>query len=299
MNWTLRQVAVFCELAQDAHFARAAQRLGVSQPTVSKELRALEAALGTVLFSRSRGGTTLTPEGLALLPKAQAVLAAADALEHDAAQSRRRRVGLVRLAASPSLVHRTMPDLLRRLEQAHREVQVDVVEVDTGGVTAALERGQADVGVGHHVAAPVGGKAVTIAREELLVIVAKGLLPARPVADLSRLAHVPLALWPREQNPAYHDALIEVCRARGLDPLLLVGSSRLSGSRSYLLREGRAFALAPRDFALSEAHGARALRLARPAHVPVDMAWTTPPTPAARIVMAELRRLAGEAFTRA
>ena len=296
MKWTLRQVQVFCALADDPHFARTAQRLGLSQPTVSKELRQLERTLDTVLFLRSSGGSTLSPEGAALLPRAQAVLEAAAGLERAADEGRRRRQQQVRVAASPSLVHRTLPTLLRRLEQAHAQVQVDVVEVETGGVTTALERGLADVGIGHHVATPAGGRSRTVAREELFVIAAPGLLADGPVDDLSPLANIPLLTWPREQNRKYHDALVEVCRARGLDPLLLVGSSRLSGSRAYLLHEGRAFSLAARDFALSEAHGVRAAQLARPAHVPVDLAWMEPATPAARIVMTELRRIAAEEF---
>lgn len=294
MKWTLRQVQVFCALADDPHFARTAQRLGLSQPTVSKELRALERALGSALFNRSRGGTALTQEGATLLPLARAVLDSSERFDHLARTSRRHRMQHVRIAASPSLVHRTMPALLRRLEQAHATVRVDVIEVDTGGVTTALEEGRADVGIGHHVATPTGGRVRTIATEELLVIGAERLLGRRPIADLARFANVPLLIWPREQSPQYHDALLEVCRSRGLEPLLLLGTSRLSGSRAYLLHEGRAFALAPRDFALSEAHGVRATRLAQPASVPVSLAWMEPAAPAAKIVMAELRRIAVE-----
>jgi len=294
MKWTLRQAQVFCALADDPHFARTAQRLGLSQPTVSKELRALERALGATLFSRSRGGSALTSDGGVLLPLAQAVMDAAERFDDLAHTSRRHRIQHVRIAASPSLVHRTMPALLRRLEQAHAAVQVDVIEVDTGGVTPALDEGRADIGIGHHVAAPAGGSVRTIATEELLVIGAEGLLGRRPIADLTRFANVPLLIWPREQSPQYHDALLEVCRSRGLEPLLLLGTSRLSGSRAYLLHEGRAFALAPRDFALSEVHGVRATRLAQPASVPVSLAWMEPAAPAAKVVIAELRRIAVE-----
>ena len=294
MRWTLRQVEVFAALAADPHFARAAERLGLAQPTVSKELRALERALGVVLLSRSSGGSALTPEGVALLPHVTAVLEAANGLEDEAESMRRPRQQHVRVAASPSLVHRVMPLLLRRLERAHSQVQVDVVEVETGGVTATLERGDADLGIGHHVPAPAGGRVRTLAREELFLIAADGLLDADPIDDLSALATVPLLMWPREQSPAYHDALLEVCRTRGLDPMLLLGSSRVSGSRAYLLHEGRAFALAARDFALSEAHGVRATRLTRPAHVPITLAWMEPASPAARRVMAELRHVVTE-----
>ena len=57
--------------------------------------------------------------------------------------------------------------------------------------------------------------------------------------DLTALGDQPLLLWPREHNPDYYASLLAACRGCGLDPLVLTGSSRISGSRSYLLRDGR------------------------------------------------------------
>ena len=288
MRATTRQLEVFRALATELHFGRAAGRLQLAQPTVSKELASLERALRVRLFHRSSGGTTLTPEGAELLPHAVRVLDAMDELDRVAAAAGRRRTREVRLAASPSVVNRLMPHLLRRLERTHPDITVSVLEVDTGEVTAALDTGAAELGLGHHLDAPRRGRARTLRRDELFVIAADAVVGPERTADLTRLRDVPLLLWPREQSPAYHDALVEVCRARGLDPLLLTGTSRLSGSRSYLLREGRAFALGPRDFAVSEAHGVRATRLAPPAHVPLDLAWLHPASPDARAVVEQV-----------
>lgn len=298
MSLTLRQLEVFRALAAELHFARAADRTGLSQPTVSKELARLERRLGLELFHRSSGGTALTPEGAALLPQAERVLDALDDLDRAATLARRRRTHEVRVAASPSVVNRVMPLLLRRLERSHPEVEVTAVEVDTGGVTAALDAATADLGLGHHVSAPARGRVRTISHDELFVIAADSVVGAQGGAiDLARLVDLPLLLWPREQSPVYHDALLEICRVRGLDPLLLTGRSRLSGSRSYLLRDGRAFALGPRDFAVSEGLGVRAAPLDPAAYVPLDLAWVDPLSPVARIVAAEVRAVAraGEA----
>lgn len=286
-----RQLEVFQAVARELHFGRAATRLHLSQPTVSKELARLERSLGLELFHRSSGGTVLTPEGAELLQQAEVVLEAVRALERAAATARRRRTGQVRVAASPSVVNRLMPQVLRQLERHHPEVEVTAVEVDTGGVTAALDAGAAEVGLGHHVAAPAHGRVRTIGRDELFVIGAQSVVGEGRSVALDRLAGVPLILWPREQSPVYHDAVLEICRSRGLEPLLLSGTSRVSGSRSYLLREGRAFALGPRDFAQSESHGVRAAHLSPPAQVPLDLAWLDPPSPAARTLLAQVRAL--------
>ena len=291
----MRQLAVFRTVATELHFARAAAALGLSQPTVSKEVAQLERALGVELFHRSSGGTTLTPEGAELVEPADRVLRALDDLERAAGMARRRRTHEVRVAASPSVVNQIMPALLRRLERTSPQVEVTAVEVDTGHVTGALESGAADLGLGHHVTAPANGRVSTIGQDDLFVIAAGSIVGQRGRSiDLARLADVPLLLWPREQSPAYHDALLDICRDRGLDPLLLTGTSRLGGSRSYLLREGRAFALGPRDFALSEGLGVRAAPLKPPAHVPLDLAWTEPLLPAAEVVFAEIGALVRE-----
>lgn len=289
MRATPRQLAVFVALASELHFGRAAQRLRLAQPTVSKELAHLERTLRIQLFHRSSGGTTLTAEGAELLPHAVRVLDAMDELERAAASAGRRLGREVRVAASPSVVNRLMPLVLRRLERVHPDLTVSAVEVDTGEVTVALDAGEADLGLGHHLDAPLRGRSRTIGRDELFVIAAEAVVGSGRTADLAQLRDIPLLLWPREQSPVYHDALVEVCRARGLDPLLLTGTSRLSGSRSYLLREGRAFALGPRDFAVSEAHGVRATRLHPPAHVPLDLAWIDPPSPDARTVIEQVQ----------
>jgi LysR family transcriptional regulator, benzoate and cis,cis-muconate-responsive activator of ben and cat genes len=293
MNVTLRQLAVFRALARELHFARAAARTGLSQPTVSKELARLERALGVKLFHRSSGGTTLTAEGAALVDPAERVLDALEALDHAADRARRRRSHEVRVAASPSVVNHLMPLLLSHLERTDPEVQVSAVEVETGRVTAALDDGSADLGLGHHVGAPARGRVRTIRHDELFVIAAAEVVgDGDGPVDLSRLADVPLLLWPREQSPVYHDALLGICRSRGLDPLLLTGTSRLGGSRSYLLREGRAFALGPRDFAVSEGLGLRAAPLDPPASVPLDLAWVEPLPPAAEVVVRQVAALA-------
>jgi DNA-binding transcriptional LysR family regulator len=291
MTVSVRQLEVFRAVAAELHFGRAGARLQLSQPTVSKELAQLERSLGVELFYRSNGGTSLTPEGAELLPYAHRALDALGSLAEAASSSRRRRSREVRVAASPSIVNGLMPLLLRHLERSGPQLTVVAVEVDTGGVTAALEAGTADLGLGHYVAAPAHGHVRTIGRDELYLIAAASLIGPGDAARLERLAHVPLLMWPREQSPVYHDALLAELRSRGLDPLQLLGSSRLSGSRSYLLRDGRAFALAPRDFAVSEGRGLRALPLSPPAHVPLDIAWVDPLPPAARSLMAQIRAI--------
>jgi DNA-binding transcriptional LysR family regulator len=75
---SLSQIRYFVAVAEEGHVGRAAQRLHMAQPPVSRQIRALEDELGTPLFERTARGMTLLPPGLVLLDHARAILAAVD-----------------------------------------------------------------------------------------------------------------------------------------------------------------------------------------------------------------------------
>ncbi len=295
MDATLSQLRAFHAVAEELNFGRAAARLGIAQPTISKEVRRLEQAVGAPLFARSAGGTTLTRAGEVLRPHAAAVLEQAERFGAAARAAAREARRVVRVAASPSIVNRLLPEILRAVDDHDLGVSMEVLEVETGEVLAAVETGRADLGIGHLIGEP--GRAVTrdLGRDEIRVLLHRALVPGGvPHVDLRRLANVPLLLWPRERSPIYYDFLLDACRSRGLEPLVLMGTSRISGSWSYFLQDARAFALVPADFAQQEARGVLVSLPLDPAlHIPLQAAWSrNPPDDVALIltVLGDLTR---------
>src|ERR1700761_9287 len=80
MDLDLRKLRYFVAVAEELHFGRAADRLHIAQPVLSRQIRVLEGELGTELFLRDRRGTVLTPAGEQLVDEARLLLAHADAL---------------------------------------------------------------------------------------------------------------------------------------------------------------------------------------------------------------------------
>lgn len=128
MDVTIRQLRYFVAVADRLHFTAAAEELFVSQPALSKQIRALENLVKVTLFDRDHRSVRLTPAGQVLLPHARAALAAWDAAQRDLArlladQGRTLVVGMSTgvgrgvLPASRARFTREMPDAVLRVQQ--------------------------------------------------------------------------------------------------------------------------------------------------------------------------------------
>lgn len=276
MNFSLSQLRAFQAVSDTLHFGRAAESLGISQPTVSKEIRRLESAIGVPLFTRSAGGSRLTAAGERLRPLAGGVREALLAFEEAAAAVGREAQRSLTIAASPSIVNWLLPELLRAVDDEGLGVTVLPLEVETGQVVEAVESGRADMGIGHQIGEPHRAIKRQLGQDEMYIVLhRRWAVGEQEAVHLRRLATLPLLLWPRERSPIYYDFLLGLCRQRGLDPFVLTGTSRISGSWSYLLQDARAFSLAPRDFALREGKGELvALPLEPPALIPLEVVWS-------------------------
>lgn len=142
----VRDLRYFVAVAEQLHFTRAAESLYVSQPALSKQIRALERQLGAPLFDRDRHGVRLTPVGTALLPHARAVIAAwgegAEAVRR--AQETERATLVVGMSTSPGRGG-LLPAIRSRFTAAHPEVRLKLRQVGWEDPSAGLADGTSDV----------------------------------------------------------------------------------------------------------------------------------------------------------
>ncbi len=142
----VRDLRYFVAVAEELHFTRAAEKLYVSQPALSKQIRVLERQLGAELFRRDRQGVTLTAAGAALLPYAERVLAVwsegASALAEVSAAERSTLV--VGMSTSPGRGG-LLPAIRSRFTAAHPEANVRLRQVSWDDPTAGLADGDTDV----------------------------------------------------------------------------------------------------------------------------------------------------------
>jgi DNA-binding transcriptional LysR family regulator len=187
---SLRQLQYFAVVAEVGSVTRAAKRLHVSQPSLSHQLRALEATVGATLFERRARGTVLTPVGRAMLPGAKAALASATEARRSARAAAGLDEGELRISTSLSLALGVLPHALREWFAAHPGVEVKVHEHSHADlVRAQLLAGEADVALAVRPD-DWNGPVFDLGDEELVVIVARNdplalrRTPAISIADL-------------------------------------------------------------------------------------------------------------------
>ncbi len=218
----LRQLRYFVGVAEALHFRRAAERLHMSQPPLSHQIRLLEDELGCELLARTRRRVEITPAGEAFLRDARAALAGLDRAARNARRIHEGQTGLLRVSFAGSALLSLVPRVVGRLRTTHPEIDVELHERSTSDQVRALAAGVTDLGI---APMPVGD-----ADLDVQVLVRERTVAALPEwHPLARVEHLrlralaehPFVLFPREQAPGYHDLLMTAVTSAGTPPRVI------------------------------------------------------------------------------
>jgi LysR family carnitine catabolism transcriptional activator len=260
---TPRQLKAFTSVAQTLSFARACERLHMSQPALSLAIRSLEQALGGPLLTRTTRQVRLTPEGAAFLPQALQLLADWDNVRERIKQRFTLQTGHVTVAAMPSFAGNVLPRILRDYRKRHPNVEVAVHDVVQEQVVEMVATGRVELGFGFE---PEGES--VLAFEPLFVdpfvaIVPAGspLLANATVSWAQLLNHNFIAL----QRPSSTRRLIEESlAAKGMELRLALECHQLATVIQFVAA-GLGVSVAPSLCQQQVASmGARSLKLSRP-----------------------------------
>lgn len=143
----LRQLRSFAAVAEEGSITRAAERLHLTQPALSRQIRDLEQGLGVKLFERVGRGIRLSMPGRALLDESRHILVRAEELERHAAVLATGEEGLLRIGATPQMIEGILWDALARFRPEHPGVDVRLVESGGRDAMDRLDRGEVDVAI--------------------------------------------------------------------------------------------------------------------------------------------------------
>ncbi len=215
----LRQLRHFVGVAEHLHFGRAASALSLSQPPLSRSIRALEQELGAPLFARTKRRVALTAAGAALLPEARQVLRQVAALQRGAGRLAAGEIGTLGLGFITSAAYNVLPQLLPEFHRRYPGVRLALQEATSDAQLRALKAGEIDLGL---VVPPTDDHELAylpVHRDQLIAALpAAGYRRAPPRIALKSLADAPFILFPRPMGIGLYDATVSYCRRAGFSP---------------------------------------------------------------------------------
>jgi DNA-binding transcriptional LysR family regulator len=214
MSIELRTMRYVIAIAECGGFQRAAERLHMAQPPLSRQIRDLERELGVALFHRRP--TRLTAEGHVFVQHARTVLADIERAIAETRAAGGSAAGVVRLGCGPMSGATDIPRLVTDVAAKHPDVIVEVVESWDTALSSALIAGEVDIAIGWHLSIRGELARQVLRREPYVIVVGENhALAERGAVALGELRGETFRFLPRRFAPHYYDAVLRAVRSTG------------------------------------------------------------------------------------
>lgn len=215
----LYSLRYFVAVAEELHFGRAATRLDITQPALSRQIRKLETELGLELLYRTKRTVELTEAGAAFLIEVRKALQQVESAVYKAQRVARGEVGSLRIAFTPSAMHTVLPEILKQFRQGYPSVNLEMTELCTLDQVDILRTETVDIGFLHPPIEAPFLKLSPLPGEKLVVALSQ----SHPLAKQKRLllkslVTEPFILHPRYEGPMLYDQILNLCRNAGFEP---------------------------------------------------------------------------------
>ncbi len=218
----LRHLRYFIAVAEELHFGRAAERLGISQPPLSQQIQALEEEISARLFERTNRRVELTDAGRLFLDESRQVLAQVDKAVLLARRAHLGELGELKIGFTSSAPFTsTIPSSIHAFRKAYPEVHLDLQEMSSRQVLRALLEESLQVGVIRPLALPDTVHSVELFREPLVAVLRADHPLAAGSEDglaIAALAEEPFVFFPRSYGTGLYDQVIALTRQAGFSP---------------------------------------------------------------------------------
>lgn len=269
MAMELRHLRYFLAVAEEGNVTRAAERLHISQPPLSQQLKDLEHTLGVTLFVRSPQGMALTAAGEAFRDEARHIVQAAEHARQVAVRASLGQTGTLRVGfTSSAAFNPVVAGTLREFRRQWPNVQVQLEETNTTRLTEGLLHHKLDAAFLRPASTDMPELQVHRFKDERMKVV----LPAsHPLArlkriELRRLSQDAFVLFPRQVGLSLHDAIIGACQAAGFEPRIGQETPQLSSVINLVAAE-LGVSIVPASLAQIQLKGVSYLDVAGPAPV--------------------------------
>ncbi|WP_175870632.1 LysR substrate-binding domain-containing protein [Burkholderia sp. BCC0397] len=276
----LRRLRYFVTVADELHFGRAALRLRIAQPPLTRHIAALETDLGIRLFERSTRAVQLTPAGALFLEHARSVIQAVGEAEATARKMAQGMVGRVVIGYASSIpMSDAFSDIIRNVSRSMPEVELAFREVSTASQRQQIADGTMDVGFGWSAAKTSGpsiGSSLVVSRVPLVAAVpAQSQYAGKATIEFSELVEESFVTFPAGYGSALNAALEDLCAHEGVTLRIGPTASQITTLVSLVAAE-RGVAIVPSFASTLQRSGVAYVPLARPHVLELVVTWSEP-----------------------
>ena len=272
----LRLLRYFATVVSEGNFNRAAQKLHIAQPPLSRAIQQLEAQVGTALIDRASRPMRPTAVGKLLHTQALQMLNRMDDLEAmvKAAAASERRQLIIGFVAST--IYARLPELIREFRKAAGHVELVLVESNTLDQIAALKEGRIDIGFGRIRFEDPAVRRVVLRQEKLIAAfpIDHPLAKEPGPVSLHQLGDEPQIIYPRSPRPSYADQVISLFRDHAIEPKIIHEARELQIAIGLVAAE-EGVAIVPESVRHARSHDVAFRDLLEPATSPIIMSHRT------------------------
>lgn len=260
----LKQLTYFVAVAEELHFGRAAERLGMAQPPLSRQIKQIEEELGAQLFNRGRNAITMTQAGERLYDRGTNILRQMEDTKLEVRRIGQGAEGRLRIGFVGSSTFGMLPNIIKSFRANYPEVNLSLIPMNNAQLHRALVSREIDVAF----ARPALKDSEFVTRklgEEALVLALPDTVDTgnRTMVNLNDLAAQNFVLYPEYPRPSFADFVLNSCAEQGVEIASRVFTMDLQTALS-LVAIGEGVCIVPASVASGTRNGLRFCKIEQP-----------------------------------
>jgi len=244
----LRHLKYFLAVAEELNFTKAAEKLFISQPPLSRQIAELEEEIQARLFTRNNKKVALTEAGKYFKDEVTALFQNLERITAKTKKIAENVSGEFRIAYISSIYSAVISDLIKHLKEQFPYVNFKLFEVSTTKQISALEQGKIDLGI---IRSPVKSpkiKSQLWFQDGFSVVYNKNLIQIKSEKDIPYLKEETFVFFNKDYAPHYHEVLLELCAFYGFEPQVVHESNNIN-SIVQLVKNGLGVSIVPSNIA--------------------------------------------------
>ena len=213
----IKQLTYFIAVAEELHFGRAAERLNIAQPPLSRQIKQMEETLGAQLFNRGRNAITMTQAGERLFERGSALLSELDDIKLEMKRFGQGAEGRLRIGFVGSSTFGILPNIIKSFRENYKDTNLNLHPMNNAQLHRALVSRQIDVAFARPALNDSEFVTRKLSSESLIIAVPDHLYPADRIVNIVDLHDQNFILYPEYPRPSFADFVIEAVQAKSVE----------------------------------------------------------------------------------